>query len=78
MTAWMYDVSGVIVGALGTYFMFRGIRTLEAGGLVSGLVALLIGLSVFRSGLGLLKVGAASRVAAVGAVGKEGGGRRAG
>jgi hypothetical protein len=64
--ALVYDLLGLASGVGGVYFLVRGVGALEKGSLVAGLVSIIIGLIVFRSGLELLKVGAASRVAGQG------------
>ncbi len=64
--ALLYEFFGLVVLVGGVYFLWRGVGGLETGSLVSGLLTLVIGIIVFRSGLELVKVGAATRVAASG------------
>jgi hypothetical protein len=58
----VYDVVGLLVITGGAYFLWRGVISLEAGIVISGLLTLAAGLIIFRSGLELMKVGAAARV----------------
>jgi hypothetical protein len=60
----VYDFLGLVTAGGGIYFLWRGSQTLEAGSLVAGLLTMIAGFLVFRSGLELIKVGAASRVVA--------------
>jgi len=60
----LYDLSGLVVMAGGGYCLWYGITALDQSSFSSGLAALLIGLFVFRSGMELVRTGAASRVVA--------------
>ena len=64
MTSLVYDILGAAGAGAGVYFLWRGLRSLEAIDYLTGLVSVLVGLLVLRSGLELLKVGAATRVVA--------------
>lgn len=63
MNMLIFGLLGLAAAGGGGYFIWRGVVAMEAGGLVSGLVVAVIGLLVFRSGIELMKVGAAAQAA---------------
>ncbi len=63
MTSLLYDIFGLFICGSGIYFLVRSAGQLDVGEILSGIVTAAVGLLVLRTGVELIKVGAAARVA---------------
>ncbi len=62
MGRYVYDALGITVAGFGIFVLFRAVMMLDVGAIIEGVLTALIGVTLFRSGLELIKVGAAVRV----------------